>query len=175
MAERTILAYPDPRLRERSEPVEHFDTDFDRLVDDLLDTLYATSGIALSAPQIGVPLQVLVMDLSEDRSAPEIYANPELLGRTAWGLVEESCLSVPGLVANVVRATTILVEARDRDGQPVRKELSGMPAVCMQHEMDHLAGKLFVDKLSIFRRLFFRASVAWRGRQARLAGERAVA
>jgi peptide deformylase len=156
VAHRQILEYPDPRLRQRSLPVAAFDDDLARLVEDLFDTLYATSGIGLSAPQTGTLRRVLVMDHSGDASAPEVYVNPALLQRSAIGIVEESCLSVPGISGNVVRATRVRVQAQDRTGAPFERDLEGMPAVCLQHEIDHLDGKLFIDRLMPWRRLMFR-------------------
>ncbi len=134
-----------------------FDDDLARLVEDLLSTLYSTSGIGLSAPQIGALQRVLVMDHSGDGTAPEVYVNPEILGRAAFGIVEESCLSVPGITGNVFRATRLRVRARDQHGTPFEHELTDMPAVCLQHEVDHLNGKLFIDRLWFWRRLLIRA------------------
>ena len=156
MPERPILEYPDPRLRERCAPVATFETALARLVDDLFDTLYATSGIGLSAPQLGALERVLVMDHSGSATAPEVYVNPELLQRAAIGLVEESCLSLPGVTGNVFRATRVRVRAQDPTGATFERDLDGMPAVCLQHEIDHLDGKLFVDRLMPWRRLLFR-------------------
>ncbi len=177
MARRDVLEYPDPRLRLRSRPVDAFDESLSRLVEDLLDTLRATGGIGLSAPQIDDRRRVLVMDLSGGAAAPQVYVNPEISSRSAPGLVEESCLSVPGVVANVVRATEVRVRARDAAGAAIERELSGMEAVCLQHELDHLEGRLFVDRLSLFRRLRIRAAarrrpapVAAAGATAREAG-----
>ena len=155
MALLAILEYPDPRLRLTSHPVEAFDASLGRLVDDLGETLRASKGIGLAAPQTGDRRQVLVIDLSGGEAEPEIYINPEILTSTAPGLVEESCLSVPGVVGNVVRATQVRVRARDRSGEAFERDLEGMPAVCLQHEMDHLVGKLFVDRLPLLRRLRF--------------------
>lgn len=160
MAQRDILEYPDPRLNLPTNPVTVFDDDLGQLIDDLLETLYATKAVGLSAPQVDDRRAVLVLDLSGDASAPQVYINPEILAKAAWGLVEESCLSVPGIVGNVVRATEIRVRAQDRTGETFERDLTGMDAVCLQHEMDHLAGKLFIERLSIFRRLRIRAAVA---------------
>ncbi len=156
MAQLDILEYPDPRLRIPSSPVTDFDEDLNRLVEDLFDTLYATDAIGLSAPQVNVRREVVVMDLSGNASAPQVYINPEILTRSAPGLVEESCLSVPGVAVNVVRATEIRVRSSRPDGETFTRELSGMDAVCLQHEMDHLVGKLLVDRLSLFGRLRMR-------------------
>ena len=162
MSQRPILEYPDPRLRQRATPVTTFDDAVGRLVDDLFDTLYATSGIGLSAPQLGALQRVLIMDHSGNASAPEVYVNPELLQRSAIGLVEESCLSVPGVTGNVFRATRVKVRAQDQRGAAFERELEGMPAVCLQHEIDHLEGKLFIDRLMPWRRLLLRLRAARR-------------
>ncbi len=162
-----ILEYPDPRLRLRAEAVTEFDGELRRLIEDLLETLYATNGIGLSAPQTGISLQVLVMDLSGNASEPQVFVNPDILASGVPCLVEESCLSVPGLVGNVVRSTHLRVRAHDLSGQAFERDLEGMHAVCLQHELDHLAGKLFIDHLSIFRRLRVRASMAVRLRSSK--------
>ncbi|MDJ0868354.1 MAG: peptide deformylase [Myxococcota bacterium] len=164
MALRPILEYPDPRLRLRARPVDRFDAELDGLVEDLIETLYATKGIGLSAPQVDDRRRVLVMDLSGDASAPQVYVNPEIRSKSTPGLVEESCLSVPGVVANVVRATELKVRAQDRTGATFERELVAMEAVCLQHEIDHLDGKLFVDRLSLLRRLRIRAAARSRRR-----------
>ena len=169
MPQRDILEYPDPRLNLPSNPVTAFDDDLGQLVDDLLETLYARKGIGLSAPQINDRRAVFALDLSGDASAPQVYVNPEILAKAAWGLVEESCLSVPGVVGNVVRATEIRVRAQDRTGETFERDLTGMDAVCVQHEMDHLAGKLFIERLSIFRRLGIRVAAARAARRTRTA------
>ena len=171
MALLPILEYPDPRLRLCSKPVAAFDADLGRLIDDLLETLYATTGIGLSAPQAGVHRQVLVMDLSGSASSPQVYVNPHILASAVPALVEESCLSVPGIVDTVVRATQLRVRAWDRSGQAFVRDLEGMDAVCLQHEMDHLAGTLFIDHLSLLRRLRARASARSRRNRAASVGE----
>ena len=160
MVQRDILEYPDPRLTLPTDPVTAFDGDLGQLIDDLLETLYANKALGLSAPQVNDRRAVLVLDLSGDASAAQVYVNPEILAKAAWGLVEESCLSVPGVVGNVVRATEIRVRAQDRTGETFERDLTGMDAVCVQHEMDHLAGKLFIERLSIFRRLRIRVAAA---------------
>jgi peptide deformylase len=177
MARLPILEYPDPRLRLRAEPVTELNLDLSRLIDDLLETLYSTTGIALSAPQTGILTQALVIDLSENRSEPHVYINPQILSSAVPGIVEESCLSVPGVVGNVVRATQVRVRALDRSGNVFERDVEGMHAVCIQHEMDHLAGKLFVDRLSLFRRLGIRAAARARARsiKASTGGSRAGA
>ncbi|MGB5253775.1 MAG: peptide deformylase [Sedimenticolaceae bacterium] len=164
MARLPILEYPDPRLRLRAQPVVTFDNNVAQLVDDLFETLYATTGIGLSAPQTGHSRQVVVIDMSGNASAPTEYINPEILSSSMPGLVEESCLSVPGVFGNLIRATQLRVRAQDRFGEVFESDLEGMHAVCLQHEMDHLDGKLFVDRLSLFRRLRVRAGAAARAR-----------
>lgn len=158
MARLAILEHPDPRLRQASQRVDDFGSDTRQLVDDLLETLYATSGVGLSAPQVGVLRQVIVMDHSEARDRPEVIINPELVARTAYGFVQERCLSVPGVAATIVRATEIRVRYQDTDGELLERDVSGMPAVCLLHEMDHLEGRLFIDRLSALRRLGLRLS-----------------
>ncbi len=165
MACLTILEHPDPRLRATCDAVTAFDDDLTRLVDDLLQTLAAAGGIGLSAPQVGELRRVSVMDLSGDGSTPEVFVNPEILQRRRWGIVEESCLSVPGIEGKVMRATRVRVRALDPGGAPFERDLEDMHAVCLQHEVDHLDGKLFIDRLSPIRRL----SMRWREARARRA------
>ena len=155
MAVLPVIEYPDPRLRQRAAPVAAFDADLERLVGDLLETFSAAEGIALSAPQIGYRRRVVVISVAD--GAPGLYVNPEILARAAPGFVEESCLSVPGVVGSVWRATKVKVRARDQFGEPFERDLEGMPAVCMQHETDHLEGRLFIDRLWPVRRLLVRS------------------
>lgn len=164
MARLPILEYPDPRLRQHAQPVTVLDRSLSRLVDDLIETLHATSGIGLSAPQTGIPQALVLIDLSGRTAAPEVYVNPKILSQGVPGLVEEGCLSIPGIVGTVVRATQLRVRALDRWGDPFERDLDGMGAVCLQHEMDHLAGRLFIDRLSLFRRLRIRLAAAARVR-----------
>ena len=166
MARLTVLEFPDPRLRRRADPVRQFDEALATLIEDLLETMYASKGIGLAATQVDVHRQVLVMDLSEAKNEPLVFINPEILDASAIGLVEEGCLSVPGIYDNVKRATRIRVRAVDRAGRPYERNLEDMPAVCLQHEMDHLAGKLFVDRLPFFRRLKARRALARARRSA---------
>lgn len=168
MAILPIIEYPDPRLRLRADPVTEFDADLAQLIDDLLETLSATKGIALSAPQTGDRRRVVVVGLTDGAAAPAVYINPEILARAAPGFVEESCLSVPGAVGSVWRATKVKVRARDRSGEPFERDLAGMHAVCMQHEIDHLEGKLFIDRLWLVRRLIVRSRLD--ARHARVDG-----
>ena len=160
MAVREILEYPDPRLRERSIPIDVFDESVARIAADLTDTLHSTQSIGLSAPQIDVRHQILVMDHSGDQSAPEVFVNPQVVMRRRYGFVEEQCLSVPGVVAFVWRATKIKIQAQTVTGEVFERELSGMPAVCLLHEIDHFNGKLLADRINWFRRRRLRASVS---------------
>ncbi len=158
MAVREILVYPDARLHELSRPVERFDDRIEGVVTDLIDTLHDSKSIGLSAPQIDVREQVLVMDHSEDQSEPEVFINPAILVRRRYGLIEERCLSVPDLTAFVLRATEITVRAQDAKGETFERALSGLPAVCLQHEIDHFDGKLVADRVNWFRRRRLRAA-----------------
>ena len=156
MAQLEILEYPDPRLRLKAQPVTEFNQGLWRLIDDLLDTMYAEeSAIGLCAPQVNDLRQVLVTDLSGNASDPQVYINPQITKKALIGLVEESCLSLPGTKVNVWRAVNIRVRAQDRHGAFFERDLERMHAVCVQHEMDHFKGQLLVDRMSIFRRLHF--------------------
>jgi peptide deformylase len=166
VAVRPILTYPDPALRCRALPVGGQDASIDGIIGDLVDTLAATGGIGLSAPQLGIPLRIAVTEPSGGSEAPRVYVDPEILTRAAPGLVEESCLSVPGVVGSVWRHTRIRVRARGLDGGPFERDLEGMAAVCLQHELDHLDGVLFIDRLWLVKRLLVRARLDRRARQA---------
>lgn len=165
MARLEILEFPDPRLRLRSEPVTHFDKALARHADNLLETLHAHNAIGLSSPQVNDPRRILVADLSGNASDPQVYVNPEIVAKAAWGFVEESCLSIPGIKGNVIRATKVRIRAEDVHGNGFERDLDGMNAVCVQHEIDHLNGKLFIDRLSIFRRLAIHARARAKRRQ----------
>jgi peptide deformylase len=160
-----IVEYPDPRLRQRADPVTTFDASLAQLVEDMRETLAATKGIALSAPQTGDRRRVVVVDLPGDATTPALYVNPEILARAAPGFVEESCLSVPGIIGSVWRATKVTVRACDNSGEPFERRLEGMHAVCLQHEIDHLEGRLFIDRLWLVRRLIVRSRLAARARR----------
>lgn len=153
-----LVLHPDPVLRRPCRPVATFDDGLAQLVDDLHDTLDATGGIGLSAPQIGDGRAVFVTSMGEG-SRPRVFCNPELVARSTPGLVEESCLSIPGVVGNVVRATEIDVRALDARGRSFACSLSGLEAVCFQHELDHLQGILFIDRLSFLAKIRVRASL----------------
>jgi len=148
----TILEYPDPRLRTRAEPVAVFDEAFGRLVDDMFETMYAAPGIGLAATQVDVHKQLIVIDISEEKNERHVFVNPVILERSGTALTEEGCLSVPGIFDEVQRASHVRVRARDRHGIEFEQDLEGILAVCLQHEMDHLDGKLFVDYLSDLKR-----------------------
>jgi peptide deformylase len=152
MALRTILEFPDPRLRTRARPVTEFSATLGKLVEDLLETMYAAPGIGLAATQIDVHQRVIVLDVSEDGTAPLALINPEILVREGEASTEEGCLSVPGVFDDVKRAARIRVRSQDVSGAPLEHDYEGLLAVCIQHEMDHLDGKLFVDYLSDLKR-----------------------
>lgn len=152
MARLNILHYPDPRLRKPALPVETVDDSVRTLVADMLETMYAAPGIGLAATQVNVQKRVIVMDVSEDKNQPLVFINPTLLNREGENDMEEGCLSVPGFYETIRRAAWIRVSALDRDGEPFELDASGLLAVCVQHEMDHLDGKLFVDYLSALKR-----------------------
>jgi peptide deformylase len=152
MALLQILEFPDPRLRNRAQPVAQVDAALRTLIDDMFETMYAAPGIGLAATQVNVPKRVLVLDLSERRNEPLALINPEILQRAGVEETEEGCLSVPGYFDKVTRAEQIRVRALDRDGKQIEFDAAGLLAVCIQHEIDHLDGKLFVDYLSELKR-----------------------
>lgn len=152
MAQLNVLHYPDSRLRKLALPVETVDDGVRALVADLLETMYAAPGIGLAATQVNVQKRVIVMDVSENKNQPLALINPTLLDREGEEEMEEGCLSVPGFYEAVKRAERVRVSALDRDGEPFELETGGLLAVCIQHEMDHLDGKLFVDYLSALKR-----------------------
>lgn len=149
MALLPILHYPDPRLRTVARPVVAFDQALQTLVDNLFETMYAAPGIGLAATQVNVHQRVIVIDLTEDRSAPLVLVNPEILSRSqTLKRHQEGCLSVPGIYDEVERPDEITVRAWRPDGQVFELQADGLLSVCIQHEMDHLSGKVFVDYLS---------------------------
>ena len=152
MTRLTILEYPDPRLRTRAAPVDVVDARLRELIDDMLETMYAANGIGLAATQVDVHRRLLVADVSESRREPRVFVNPEILSREGTEVSQEGCLSVPGYYDEVERAERIRVRALDRDGKPFEADLDGLLAICVQHEIDHLDGKLFVDYLSELKR-----------------------
>ncbi|HET7162614.1 MAG TPA: peptide deformylase [Rhodanobacteraceae bacterium] len=152
MAKLDILEFPDPRLRLVAQPVETFDADLKRLADDMLATMYDAPGIGLAATQVDVPRRVLVLDVSETHDDPRVIVNPEILESRGAEVCQEGCLSFPGVYADVERKEWIRVRAQDVTGKHFELETDGLLAVCIQHEMDHLVGKVFVDYLSPLKR-----------------------
>jgi peptide deformylase len=152
MALRTILEFPDPRLRTKAQPVTHFDAALGTLIDDMLETMYAAPGIGLAATQVDVHQRVVVIDISDERNQPLVLINPQILQREGEASTEEGCLSVPGIFDDVKRAAKIRLRAQDRSGASFELDYEDILAVCIQHEMDHLEGKLFVDYLSDLKR-----------------------
>lgn len=153
MAILQILEFPDPRLRTIAKPVVDVDDNIRQLVDDMFETMYDAPGIGLAATQVDVHVRVVVMDLSEDKTEPRVFINPELETLTDdMDQYQEGCLSVPGFYENVDRPVRVRIKALDRDGKPFEEVAEGLLAVCIQHECDHLNGKLFVDYLSQLKR-----------------------
>ena len=148
MAILDILHYPDKRLRTVAKPVEVVDDAIRKLADDMLETMYDAPGIGLAATQVDVHKRVIVIDVSEDKDSPLVLINPEIIQADGKEVCQEGCLSVPDFYENVERAEHVVVKALDRDGQTFTVDAHGMLAVCIQHEMDHLVGRLFVDYLS---------------------------
>lgn len=153
MAILEILEYPDPRLRKIAKPVEQVSADISQLIDDMFETMYDAPGIGLAATQVDQHIQLIVMDLSEDKTEPHVFINPEItILEGDPEKMQEGCLSVPGFYEDVERIEHVLIKALDRDGKLFELEATGLLAVCIQHEMDHLNGKLFVDYLSKLKR-----------------------
>jgi len=169
MAILDILHFPDARLRNVAKPVEHVDDGVRQLIDDMFETMYDAPGIGLAAIQVNVPRRVIVIDVSEDRSAPLALVNPEIIERHGVEEMDEGCLSVPGIYETVQRADRIRFRALDRDGNAFERDAEGLLAVCVQHEIDHLDGKLFVDYLSSLKRQRIRKKLE---KEARHASER---
>lgn len=147
-----VLHYPDERLRKIAAPVKEVNGEIQRIVDDMFDTMYAEEGIGLAATQVDVHLQIIVIDVSESRDQRLVLINPELLEQSGETGIEEGCLSIPEQRALVPRAEKVKIRALDRDGKPFELEADDLLAICIQHEMDHLVGKLFVDYLSPLKR-----------------------
>ncbi len=156
MAILDILSFPDPRLRTEASPVMTFDAALVSLIEDMRETMYAEKGIGLAATQVNVHRQLLVLDVSDNRDQFRVFINPELTFADGTEVCEEGCLSVPGVFAEVSRAREIGVRAQNPDGSHFEVSLTGLDAVCLQHEMDHLKGKLFVDYLSPLKRMMVR-------------------
>ncbi|MEO7251520.1 MAG: peptide deformylase [Arenimonas sp.] len=168
MAKLPIIEFPDPRLRTVAKPVALVDKLIQKLIADMFETMYEAPGIGLAATQVDVHQRLLVLDISEDKSQPMVFINPEILSSEGSQVYQEGCLSVPGIYADVTRASNITVKALDREGKEFQLSTEGLLAVCIQHEMDHLAGKVFVDYLSPLKRELVKKKLA---KQRRLAEE----
>jgi peptide deformylase len=175
MTKLAILEYPDPRLRKTAKPVDAVDDAVRQLAADLLETMYGAKGIGLAATQVDIHRRVLVIDVSDERDQPLVLINPEILFAEGRGPVEEGCLSVPDIYDKVQRATHIRVRALGLDGKPFEMDAEGLLAVCIQHEMDHLDGKLFVDYLSELKRQLIRRRLEKERRQRSTGSEIRVA
>lgn len=167
MARLDILHYPDARLHTVAKPVKAVDERIRRLVDDMAETMYAAPGIGLAATQVNVHERVVVIDISDTHDDLRVFINPELVAQSGTEESEEGCLSVPGVFDKVTRAERVTVRALDRDGKPFELEADGLLAVCIQHEMDHLLGKVFVDYLSNLKRNRIKARLLKQAREHR--------
>jgi peptide deformylase len=156
MTKLAILEYPDPRLRTRAVPIERVDDAVRQLAADLLETMYAANGVGLAATQVDVHKRLIVIDVSESRDQPLTLINPELLQAEGKGPGEEGCLSVPGIYDKVQRAIKVRIAALNLQGERFEMEAEGLLGICIQHEMDHLEGKVFVDYLSELKRTLIR-------------------
>ncbi|MEM9403805.1 MAG: peptide deformylase [Pseudomonadota bacterium] len=148
MAKLTILEFPDPRLRKKAVPVEQVDDALRSTIDDMFETMYAAPGIGLAATQVDIHKRFLVADVSREQDEPRVFINPVIVEKDGVTASDEGCLSVPGYYEEVKRAEVIRLKYLDRDGEPHEEELDGLLAICVQHEIDHLDGKLFVDYIS---------------------------
>lgn len=155
----TILRYPDPRLHQIAAKVEQLDDGIRKLINDMAETMYAAPGVGLAATQLDVHLRIIVIDISDTRDQLRVFVNPELIAASGEADREEGCLSVPDVYEKVRRAESITVRAQDADGRPYTLEAEGLLAVCIQHEMDHLEGKVFVEKLSRLKQSRIRARI----------------
>jgi peptide deformylase len=165
MAILTILEFPDDRLRKKAAPVAVVDESIKRLVDDMFETMYAAPGVGLAATQVNVQKRIVVIDVSEEKNTPVCLINPEIVEKNGSEEMDEGCLSVPGVFEKVTRAETVKVRALDRNGDAFELEADGLLAVCIQHEIDHLEGKLFVDYLSPLKRQLIRKKLKKEQRQ----------
>ncbi len=165
MTRLTILEYPDPRLRRMAVPVARVEDHHRRLIDDMFETMYDAPGVGLAAPQVDAPIRLLVVDVSDNNNDPLVLINPNILTRSVPGTMREGCLSVPGFFEDVDRSHEIKVSALDRLGKPFEMQAEGLLAVCIQHEMDHLDGKLFVDYLTELKRSRIRKKLEKEQRQ----------
>jgi len=166
MSKLTILEFPDARLRTKAAPVTVFDAALKTLAADMLETMYEAPGIGLAATQVNVHKQLIVLDVTEEKNQPLVLINPKIIEHEGSQTYQEGCLSVPGIYADVDRADRIRIEAQDVEGKPITIDADGLLAVCIQHEMDHLIGKLFVDYLSPLKRELVRKKLEKQRRHA---------
>lgn len=152
MALLEILEYPDPRLRTKAQPVSDFGPELQQQIDNMLETMYAAPGIGLAATQVNIHKQLFVIDVSEEKSSPQVFINPEIIELRGVEEMEEGCLSFPGVYAKVQRADALTIKAWDRSGNEFQLDADGLLAVCIQHELDHTKGKLFIDHISALKR-----------------------
>ncbi len=152
MAKLEVLHFPDPRLRKKAVPIEIIDNNIKTIADDMLETMYAESGIGLAATQVNIQQRIVVIDVSEERNEPRILINPKVTAFTGIEQMQEGCLSVPGYYDDVERAETIKYSYLTTDGVLIEEETDGLLSICIQHEIDHLDGKLFIDYLSPLKR-----------------------
>ena len=168
MAILDVLSFPDERLRTVAKPVESVDEEIKQLISDMFETMRDEKGIGLAATQVDKHVQVVVMDVSENQDTPRVVVNPEITAKDGSTISEEGCLSVPGNYAKVDRAERVTVKALDGEGNPFELEADGLLAICIQHELDHLKGKLFIDYLSPLKRQRIRKKLE---KEARLAAK----
>ena len=166
MAILEILQYPDARLNTPAQRVEKIDATTRKLIDDMVDTMYAAPGVGLAATQVDAHKEIIVIDVSDDRTDLRVFVNPEIIRREGVAMNQEGCLSIPGIYDNVERAESVTVTALDRNGSRFTLNASGMLAACIQHEMDHLRGQVFIDYLSELKQNRVRAKLKKRQRKA---------
>ncbi len=166
MALLPILHYPDPRLHKIAVPVKRVDDKIRKIIKDMADTMYAAPGIGLAATQVDIHLRVIVIDISETRDQLQTFINPEIISAEGEAECEEGCLSVPGIFEKVTRAAKVMVSALEENGKQRKLEADGLLAVCIQHEMDHLIGRVFVEKLSRLKQQRIVAKLSKQQRQA---------
>ena len=165
MSHLTILHFPDERLRTMAKPVEQVDDSLLKVIDDMFETMYEAPGIGLAATQVDFHQRLIVIDVSEENNQPLVFINPEILEKEGVEEMDEGCLSVPGIYEKVERADKVKVRALDRNGEPFELQADGLLAVCIQHEIDHLDGKLFVDYLSSLKRQRIKKKLEKQSRQ----------
>ncbi len=174
MAKLEILTFPDARLRTVAKAVDEFDDSLRQLSEDMIETMYQARGIGLAATQVNVHRRMLVLDVSDDQDQPMVLVNPEIVHQDGFQTYEEGCLSVPGIYAEVQRANQIRIKAQNVDGEGFEMDADGLLAICIQHEMDHLNGKLFVDYLSPLKRRRVRKRLEKQRRQDAVAASAAL-